>query len=296
MKVQSLIGLLTATLVFASCNPSAKKSADTENLKAFTAKLDSIAPSLGNPSQTIAIFQLADVEYNKALVNDPLKYESYTSDSILCAANIGVYMADALYQYATENKDGKYVKEDMYMSLAAAIGLAKSVGMEAPFQNLVISRYEENTITADSIIAALNQAFKTSNEKAGETSTMRFFLAMAIGNQIEKEYILLHSIIDNPKELPAEAKLEMSRQMILILKHQLAVGTELIALAESLKNESDPGVIIPKFKELNAVYASMDFSPENMNSVTPEKFYSNEKLHETYRLVKEMRSLITLQK
>jgi hypothetical protein len=296
MKQQLLTGLVCAALAVASCNPSSKKSAATDNLKAFTAKLDSIAPALGNPSQTIAIFQLADVGYNKALVNDPMKYEAYTADSMVCAANIGVYMADALYQYATENKDGKYIKEDMYMSLAAAISLAKSVGMEESFQNLAISRYEENKITADSIIGTLNQAFQSSNQKAAETATMRFFLAMAIGNQIEKEYILLNSIIDNPKELPAEAKLEMSRQMILILKHQLDVGSQLITLAESLKNESDPGTIITKFKELNAVYASMDFSPENMSTITPEKFYSSDKLIETYRLVKEMRGLITLQK
>lgn len=296
MKVKSLIGLLTATLLVASCNPAAKKNADTENLKAFTEKLNAIVPTVSQPSQLVPVFQLADVEYNQALVNDPMKWESYKSDSMLCAANMGVYMADALYQYATENKDGKYIKENMYMSLAAAISLAKTVGMEMPFEKLAITRYEDNTIAADSIIMALDNAFKATNDKAKETSTMRFFLSMAIGNQIEKDFILLHSIIDNPKELPAEAKLEMSRQMILILKHQLELGTQLTTLAESLKNESDPGVIIPKFKELNAVYASMDFSPENMNTITPEKFYSSEKLLETYRLVKEMRSLITLQK
>jgi hypothetical protein len=278
-----------------SCNQSVKKAAGTEDLKAFSAKLDSIVPSLAKPSQSIALFQLAGIEYNNALVLDPQKWENYTKDSILCAANMGIYLADAMYQFATENKDGKYVKQDMYLSIAAATSLAKTVGMETEFQKLVIARYEDGTIPADSVIKMLDITFKESNVKASENSTMRFFMAMAIGNNIEKEYLLMHSIMDNPNNLPDEARLLLCRQMLMILKHQVVISNQLSELALSLKNESDPGVIIPMMQELNKVYSSMDLSIKTLNSITPEQYFKSPQINEIYRLVKEMRSLITKQ-
>jgi hypothetical protein len=295
MKTRSLLFLFASALLIASCNQSVKKAAGTEDLKAFTAKLDSIVPSISKPSQAVLVFQLAGVDYNKALVLDPQKWETYTQDSILCAANMGVYIADAMYQYATENKDGKYIKQDMYLSIAAATSLARSVGMETEFKKLVIGRYEDGAMPADSIINMLDKSFRESNVKASENSTMRFFMALAIGNHIEKEFILLHSIIDNPNNLPDEARLLLGRQMMMILKHQLGVNIQLTELAESLKNESDPGVIIPKLQELNKVYTSVDFSIERLNAMTPTEYFNNPRINEIYSLVKEMRSLITKQ-
>jgi hypothetical protein len=293
MKSTRFFVMLSLAVTVVACAPSAKKSANEKSLEAFSAKLDSLSPSLLQPSQVAAILQVSDVRYNSAWVNDPLKWENYKSDSLLCAANIGIYLADALYQYATEDKGSKFMKEGMYSSIAAATALAQSVGMEGAFQGLVIERYEAGTIAADSIVSFIDVAFAASHNKAKETSTMRFFMAMAIGNYIEKNYLLLNSVFDNPENLPADVKMALDRQLILMLKHQLEVGSELVGMADNLLTNDDPGIIIAKYKELNAVFASADFSFENVNAVDPNTFFQNPKLVEGFRLIKEMRALLT---
>jgi hypothetical protein len=293
MKSTRFFVMLSLAVAVVACSPSAKKSTNENSLEAFSAKLDSISPSLLQPSQVAAILQVSDVRYNSAWVNDPLKWENYKSDSLLCAANIGIYLADALYQYATEDKGGKFMKEGMYSSIAAATALAQSVGMESVFQGLVIERYEAGTIAADSIVSSIDMAFAASHDKAKETSSMRFFMAMAIGNYIEKNYLLLNSVFDNPENLPADVKLALDRQLILMLKHQLELGNELVAMADKLLTNDDPGVVVAKYKELNAVFATADFSFENVNAIDPTAFFQNPKLLETFRLVKEMREFIT---
>lgn len=289
MKTRTFIITIAASLFIVACNSSSKKSNESQSqLKEFTEKISEIVPSVAQPSQAADLFKLAGVDFDESLILDPLEWKKYSVDSIICAANIGIYMTDAIYQYSTSQKIG------LFRSIAAAKSLAGTVGMSKEFDRLIIDRYEDGTISGDSIIRVIDHAFQASNVKAAETDKMRFFLALVIGNYIQKQYIILSSIIDNPDELPNEIRLQKSREMTMMLKHQLEILAQLKGLAEVVKREEEPGILIGKLDELNTVYSSMDFSVEKINTITADEFFENPKLHETYRIIKEIRDFLTL--
>ena len=120
---------------------------------------------------------------------------------------------------------------------------------------------------------------------------MRLFTGLIGGNYIEKQYILSNIIFKYNVELPEESKLIALREVLLSTRKQMEKLPDVIALIESIKKETDPGIILDKLKEIEAI-RQQKVIPEDISRITPAQIFENPKLLEMFEKIKEVRSMI----
>jgi hypothetical protein len=237
------------------------------------------------PTDLMYMLELSLVNFMPELINDPKNSDKYLSNEVMAAANMGVYLVDGLYQYSSKEFNGGYY------SMEAAKNLATKLGMGNSFDKMVLERYTELTPSVDSFLIKLNENIIASESVLKAKDRMRLFTGLIGGNYIEKQYILFNIIFKYNVELPEESKLIALREVLLTARKQMEKLPDVIALIESIKKDTDPGIILDKLKEIEAI-RQQKVIPEDISQITPQQVFQNQKLLEMFDKIKEVRSMI----
>jgi hypothetical protein len=286
MMKKILVFVILSTALIACKNKSVDQNAgQADELKAFTEKVDKINLDVRTPLDLMNMLELSMVDFMPELINDPKNSDKYLTNEVLAAANMGVYVVDGLYQYSSKEYNSGYY------SMEAAKNLATKLGMGDGFDKMVLERYTELNPDVDSFLIKLNENIIASETVLKAKDRMRLFTGLIGGNYIEKQYILLNIIFKYNVDIPEESKLIALREVLYAARKLADKLPDVIALIESIKKETDPGIILDKLKEIEAI-RQQKVIPEDVSTITPAQIFQNPKLLEMFEKIKEVRSMI----
>ena len=281
-----LVFVILSTALIACKNKGVDQNAgQADELKAFSEKVEKINMDVRTPIDLMYMLELSMVDFMPELINDPNNSEKYLTNEVLAAANMGVYLVDGLYQYSSKEFNNGYY------SMVAAKNLATKLGMGDGFDKMILERYTELNPDVDSFLVKLNENIIASETVLKEQDRMRLFAGLIGGNYIEKQYILLNIIFKYNVDLPEESKLIALREILYTTRKQMDKLPDVIALMESVKKETDPGIILDKLKEIEAI-RQQKVIPEDISQITPPQIFENPKLLEMFEKIKEVRGMI----
>jgi len=155
----------------------------------------------------------------------------------------------------------------------------------------MMDRYNDTTVYADSVLTVVGRCIAESKLLLNKEDKMQVFTGLIGGNYIEKLYIMFNIVFEYNIDLPEEAKLVILRQVLLTADSFLKKLPDVIGLVESVKKESDPGTIIDKLKEIEALRQQVKYRDE-FGNLTPAMIFENQDLLTMYKKIKEVRALI----
>ena len=283
MKKILLFTLLTALLF--SCKNKTVSDTSADSYTAFAEKVKQLDLKAENFEDVTDFIELTGADYMPGIGNDPYNYEKYLGNVVLAAANLGVYVADGLYQFTyNEYTDG-------YNSMTAAKNIADHLELGAVFDDLMMDRYNDTTVYADSILTVVGRCITESKLLLNKEDKMQVFTGLIGGNYIEKLYIMFNIIFEYNIDLPEDAKLTILRQVLLTTNTFLKKLPDVIALVESVKKETDPGTILDMLKEIEALRQQVKYKDE-FGNLTPAMIFENPELIAMYKKIKEVRTFI----
>jgi hypothetical protein len=120
----------------------------------------------------------------------------------------------------------------------------------------------------------------------------RIYTIIIAGNYIEKLYILMNILLNDNKELPDEARLLLSRQIIIAIRAQLAKIDNMISLIERYKEKEDKGFIINQLHKISRLREKF-YKSEEISKLKPDAIYNNPDVNDLFSYVKSIRDYIT---
>jgi hypothetical protein len=286
---KSLLVLSVAGLLFTSCgDPKEKEKEDiveTDTVKKAVLNVGGELFSVPSPIQTAILIKDAGVDYDKSILNDNKKVNTFATD-YLRALNLGIYGADLGY-VSLYNKSS-----DAIGYLASVKQLADKIGVSAAFDATTIKRIENNISNKDSMLVLVGIAYRASdaylkNNQRNEVSSL-----ILTGGWIESMQFSLNAYGKKPssqiKYRIAEQKQALSSILKLLKSH----------------NMPDASGLVTQLEDLSKVYEGISFKynfvPPVTDSIkqityinsTTEVIVSEEQIKEIATKIEGIRSLI----
>lgn len=281
-----LVFAILSTALIACKNKSVDQNAvQADEFKAFTEKVEAIDMNVRTPNDLMDMLELSMVDFIPELINNPDNSDKYLTNEVLAAANMSVYLVDGLYQYSSHEFNNGYY------SMMAAKNLATKLGMGAGFDEMILERYTDLNPNVDSFLVRLNENIIVSETVLKEQDKMRLFAGLIGGNYIEKQYILFNIIFKSNVDLPDTSRLITMREILYAARKHMNKLPEVIALIESIKEETDPGTILNELKAIEAI-RQQNILPEDISQITPSQVFENPNFLAMFEKIKEVRSMI----
>jgi hypothetical protein len=281
-----LVVLIPAILLIACKNKSVDQStAQADEFKAFTEKVGMIDMNVRTPIDLMDMLELSMVDFMPELMNDPNNSEKYLTNEVIAAANMGVYLVDGLYQYSSKEFDKGY------LSIEAAKRIASSLGMGSGFDEMILERYTELDPSVDSFLIRLNENILASETALKEQDRMRLFTGLITGNYIEKQFLLFNIIFKSNVDLPETARLTSLREVLFMTREHMNKLPEVISLIESVRKETDPGILLDNLKAIEAI-RQQNILPEDISQITSDQIFANQNFLAMFEKIKEVRNMI----
>jgi hypothetical protein len=274
--------IISVSLILMIACKEEKKSLSFEEFRTKTAE---IMDGINTPGDIAVILELSDAEYLPGLVNDPESYKHYIKDTLHAAANLGVYLVDATYQYTYMKGDGAY------KSYAAAKKLSEVIGLQDILWDITFKRHTEGLTQEDSVLVKLEKVLTNAENAFSDFDRHRMYTIIIAGNYFEKLYLLMNILLEGNKDLPDEVRLQVSRQIIIAIRAQLAKTDNLIALIEQYKTEDDPGFVIEQLYDIRTIRKKF-YKSEDISKLTPDAIYNNPAVKNLFSYVKSIRNHI----
>jgi len=137
---------------------------------------------------------------------------------------------------------------------------------------MILERYTDLNPNVDSFLVRLNENIIASETVLKEQDKMRLFAGLIGGNYIEKQYILFNIIFKSNVDLPDTSRLITMREILYAARKHMNKLPEVIALIESIKEETDPGTILNELKAIEAI-RQQNILPEDISQITPSQVF-----------------------
>jgi hypothetical protein len=253
----------------------------------FQQKASELMGTVRSPGDVAATLEQSDLKFKKELINSPENFKKYTEDPLLAAANIGVYIVDASYQHVYSEYDGAF------NSYASAQELSKTLGIEDAMWDLTFKRQAFAGTKDDEILDQLAQVILKSEELLGKNERPRVYVALLIGNYIEKMHILMNLLTKGNMEISEDIRLFLAREVIIVTGKQLSKIDTLLELIEVYQSKDDVGFMAKELNELKG-FSTKFFVEKDIAKLTPDDVFNNPLIYEMYTSVKKMRDYITI--
>ena len=126
-------------MIFACKSRDSKEKAQIEEAtKPLKEEALKIMPNLPSPNEYAAILQSTGADFNPLILNDVSKMSGYLGEPEKAMANMGVYFFDLGYCVAYNERE--YL--DKYYNVC--YDMAKELGVEKRFLEVIMGRYHEN--------------------------------------------------------------------------------------------------------------------------------------------------------
>mgnify|MGYP006280052477 CR=1 FL=1 len=222
----SLCIILVLSL-FGGCRKGARETSKTERLMdeamdttGLLLRYHNNLFSIPSPYQAAYIIHQHDVNFSRALLNDPERYARYTT-SFKKALNLGVYGTDLGYLniFNRDQELQSYFK--VFQSLAGDLGLRNAL---APVE---LETVKNRFMTGDSAIYHLSSTYRKFDAYLREHNRQKLGALVLAGGWIESNYILSQIVLESNE-----------RQLINRLGEQKYVLENLIELLSSYYYEA----------------------------------------------------------
>ena len=288
--MKNLVGFLLLSVIVLSCKNSSENKGDNstnDKLTKFYNKSDEVLDKPAKPSQISDLLTLSGAPLMKEKMNDPALWEQYTADNVKAAANMGIYLADAVVQFAYNEKKLAYNSAIAARSLAAQIGIADEVFMGY----LIKDRYQEVGGQSDSLYFVLDSALHRADESLNADERFLMLAAMYVGNYIEKQYLVSNIIFEYPVDLPEDSKLLILRDMLVVLSNSLSRLDYIIEMVEEATKDGE-GYLLKELKELKELHTQNKLTLEQVEKIKPEEVFENEGFIARHNKIVEIRDFI----
>jgi hypothetical protein len=204
-------------------------------------------------SELSANLQSLGADFNDSFINDPANVESYTSNEIKAASNLGVYYVDMNFVAA-------YDKRDLAVALySSAQSLSENLGVGRFFNQTVLARFEES-MTAEGKAAVQNSLQEASKNLRIENRPRISGIVLA-AVLIERLH-LVGAIIDQTRDL--EGLSDEERSLLVTPAMRAAVQQKdnfknVVEYLATVRNADDPNPIF--WRNLNSInneFADLD--------------------------------------
>jgi hypothetical protein len=253
---KSLLILGVSGLLLTSCtscsDPKEKEKEDiveTDTIKKAVLNVGGELFSVPSPIQTAMLIKDAGVDYDKSILNDNKKVNTFSTD-YLRALNLGIYGADLGY-VSLYNKSS-----DAIGYLASVKQLADKIGVSAAFDATTIKRIENNITNKDSMLVLVGIAYRASDAYLKNNQRTEVSSLILAGGWIESMQFSLNAYSKKPSPQ---------------IKYRIAEQKQ--ALASILKllkshNMPDAAVLVTQLEDLSKVYEGISFKYNYVEPVT----------------------------
>ena len=269
--------------VFTYCKKANKEEIQqVKDQETFDETSGAIAEQFGDMAAKVSVSELGaqlqsmGAEYNGSFINDPTNAESYTSNEIKAAANLGVYYTDLNYVMA-------YDQRDLAVSLfSSAQALSEELGVGRFFDQAIMNRFEES-MTEEGKALVQNSLEEASKNLRTENRPRISGLVLA-GVLIERMH-LIGSIIDQTRD--QEGLSDEERSLLVTPAMKMAVSQKdnfksVVEYLVTVRNADDPNPIFwqnlnsinNEFAELEAIKEQLDRTEAVDPSVLNDLFAS----------------------
>jgi len=290
--MKKLILIITAIAFMSSCKNSSKQQKEEPSnpkLVEYHERAKEVFDRPAIPSEISILLKSSGAPLMAELMHDPSAWKKFANDQTSAAANMGVYLADALVFYAYDSIRLSYNSAMAGKSLAEVIGIDESV-----FRGYLEDRYIYDR-QADSLFFVLDAAMARADNSLSSNERFRLLSALYVGNFIEKMYIVSNIIFSSQVDLPDEPKLLLQREMMLVMKYFLYRLDYIIELVEEVSINEEGKYLLNDLKILKEMYVEHMYTDEELYKLKAYEIFENEGLLGMHELIGNMRNFIVTQ-
>ena len=259
----AVVAMLSVAMV--SCGGEAKKAEDTagELDKAqsdVAQQVEKVIAELPPPSELPYQLEATGAEFDESLPNSLDKADNYLTSDYASALNLGIYAADIGYLASYEEVQPAL----NYMQAARA--LASNLNLTSILDEALISRFEANLGSKDSLAAIVNEVIQDADEALKRSQREKTAALMLAGTFIEGLYLSTAIIENFPKDmLPEQARQSLLVPVVKIVVDEEKTLGDLIVLLDTYKDDEQVASLIGQLKELQAAYTSLHVQEQIQN-------------------------------
>lgn len=192
--------------VSVACGPK-RDSESSNKASAFALERENFFNSLKNPEEVATSLSTGVTEFDSTVLNNPTYFYRYTSNSIIAAANLGIYLADLNYciLYKEPEQAKRYFQ--------ATYELSKAIQIERGILEFLMKRYQSNLERNDSVKLIVNQLFSQATLGLQNTDRERLAGIAMAGYQVETLHLALITLKTFPEVL-TESQSQAKEQLI----------------------------------------------------------------------------------
>jgi hypothetical protein len=258
---------LVLPFVFVSCSGNSERDeisdSDTTSLgidPKVKANAQNIFNSVADPADITKMISDAGIYYDGALLNNPDKYSSYSTDDYK-ALNLGVYGTDLSFTSSFEQT------QESLLYLKCVNLLCKSLGINGVFDEKTSERIDANKDNRDSLLDIISKSFTQADKFLRENQRGHSSSLLVAGGWIEATYLSIKCAINGKSLTITEEIIEQKSSLkeLIALMEGYPAGAETLYVLDELRTLQTP------MEELSVKYSSLDkkaeFDPTILSAV-----------------------------
>ncbi len=253
LKLASL-GLSVAVLI-SSCGGGGNKEQSSDASSEFDAAKEQVAKDVSKvlkdlppPSEVPYLLMNAGAEFDANIINSMDQMDAYQSNETKAALNLGVYATDIGYlaSYGKSEMALDYMGE--CQKLAAPVGVAEAIDYG------MISRFESNMESRDSLAGIINEVMQKSGERLSELDELNSAALLLAGSWIEGVHISTTIVNTYPDDLPEESRTLILEPLVKIVMDQKVSLNDLLQVMNDVPESAEVSNMIGELGKVKAIY------------------------------------------
>lgn len=206
-------------------------------------KFHTLVINIPSPFEIISLIPKTGLSFKEGLVNSTENLSKYSTTTKM-GLNYGVYTVDLVYLSSNEH----FAEVKNYFKTSGT--LAKSLGFEKSYDNIVGPRLEKNIDKKDTINKMIDQVYSEMDNYLRSNDRLLTATQILVGSWIESQYITVSLLKDENKNKDNEILFQE------ILKQNFT-SQKLIELLKEYEKEKDFLPVINGVKELDKTYSGL---------------------------------------
>jgi len=254
LKLSSL-ALAAAVLVSSCSGGGGKKEESSSASSEFEAAKEQVAADVSKvlkdlppPSEVPYLLMNAGADFDQSIINTLDKIDSYQSNESKAALNLGVYATDIGYLASYNESETALDYMGECQKLAAPVGVAEAIDYG------MISRFEKNMESKDSLSNIINEVMARSGERLGELDELNSAALLLAGSWIEGVYISTTIVNNYPDDLPEESRTLILEPLVKIVMDQKTSLNDLLQVLSDVPESEEVTGIKGELEKVKAIY------------------------------------------
>ena len=225
--------------------------------------LEGVIYNVPEPSEIPWLLEATGAEFNGNLINSYTVADKYKTTFDVAALNLGIYASDLGYLSVYDKT------QDAINYLTTMKSIADHLGVASAYDETLISRFENNIGTKDSLQNIINEGVRNADELLKSEDRSQAAALMTTGSFIEGLYVATQLIATYPEDiLTEEQRFTILTPLIRVVLEQEKSLDDLIKLASSVPQDGMIADVVTELKTLKGIYSELDIEEKIQNNQT----------------------------